>query len=311
MTATQDKQFKKLTLVKPDPTSGLTTVLSDFKKSILENHNAITQCIGQLGVLHIETGNWLRTAKNIVPHGQFEDWFEEQFGESITLRTGQRYMKASRTAEEKMPELRERLLMLRSDLDVASLKDDEVIRELPSSQLFEIVSVNDESPKKLKSKSAIPPATPSINPQLLQVMVDFIGPPMLILTTPNLTADRIQAPEIVTCKDPIGDRTTWPSTALVLANSESICKSLHRLRVAFEAKELRECLLFLPTHMADDVSLHKCPQLIFTPIKPLNGKRARSKSMTLLLLSESDRIPDFASSFEQFGVVKVPYVFPD
>ncbi len=309
MTATPDKQSKKLAVAKTDPTSQLSTVLSEFKKSILENHNAIGRCFGQLGVLHIQTGNWLRTAKNIVPHGEFEAWFEEQFADAITLRTGQRYMKASRTAEERIGELRSRLSILRADLDVSSLSDDEVICELPPAELFEIISMKDDSPKKLTSKKSPPQASPAINPLLLRAIVDFVGPPQLVLTTIDLTHDQIEAPEIVTGKDPIRERENWPHTALVVIDTSKACKSISRIKNAFDRGDLRECLLLLPADLANCATLIDCPQLVIrvNPIQANDSSKA-SVSFVLSLLSESDRLTDFAIAFSEFGTVKIPFL---
>ena len=309
MNTVTDKQSKKLIATRVDPSSGLTTVLADFRKSILQNHESILMRFGQVGALQIETGNWLRIAKNLVPHGQFERWFEEQFGDSITLRTGQRYMKASRTAEEKMDELRARLTVLRSDLDVSNLKDDEVIRELPASELFEIVSMKDDSPKKITSKTSEPTKRSTITPEFLQAMLSFVGPPKLVLSSLGLTNDNFDATEIVVAKDPIDGRDSWPQTAIVFLDSAKACKSLSKIKEAFDKGDLKECLVLLPATAANGESMQDFPHLAFNRVSPLNAKGSSSSSgaLVLVLVSESERTTDFAVAFAEFGVVKVPF----
>jgi len=290
-------------LTRSSVTTDVSKVLSDFKTSILTNHNAITQSLGNVVLLHIQTGNWLRAAKNLVPHGQFESWFSNQFGNSLTLRTAQRYMRVSRIAESKIDSIKEKAAMLDSTLEVSDLELGELVKRLPASDLIELISYRDETTKRID-----PPRTQIFDPSFAKAMLEFLDGPMLILSSFELDQEGLEAPEIVVCKDPIGERSSWPSTALVLIDSEASAKSLHRLLQSRETGEMKECLVLLPACLASHVSLHDCPQLNFTRIQPLTRKVARSAAMTLLLLSESVRVPDFASFFHAFGLVKVPYI---
>lgn len=309
MTSISDKPSKKLVSQKPDPSSSLKAVLADFRSSILDNHNSILNCFGNLAALQIQTGKWLRLAKNLVPHGQFENWFEEQFRESISLRTGQRYMKASRIAEEKMDELRSRLSSLRTDLDVSNMKDEEVISELPPSDLFEITSMTDDTPKKISPKKTEQVRTPIIAPELLQAVVSFIGPPELVLSSLDLTNDKVEATKQLYSKDPLDGMISWPQTAFVFLDSAKACKSHGKIKQAFDEGSLKECLVLLPTAVANGEVFQDCPHLAFNRLSPLSSKdlSTANDSLALLLVSENDRTPDFATAFAAFGVVKVPF----
>ena len=290
-------------LPRSSATGDVSKVLSDFKTCILTNHNAITQSLGNVVVLHIQTGNWLRAAKNLVPHGQFESWFANQFGDSLTLRTAQRYMRVSRIAESKIDSIKGKVAMLDSTLEVSNLDLGELLKRLPPSDLIELISYGDETTKKIT-----PPRAQIFDPSFAKAMTEFLDSPMLILSSYELDQEGIEAPEIVIGKDPIGERSNWPSTALVLIDSNACAKSLHRLQQSRETGDLKECLILLPVCLASHVSLCDCPQLNFTRIQPLNRKVARSTTMALLLLAESVRIPEFAIQFQAFGLVKVPYV---
>ena len=74
---------------------------------------------------------------------------------------------------------------------------------------------------------------------------------------------------------------------------------------------LQSCpLCFIPADQLDSSSLIERPQLHFKACHPFaatTGKLAELP-MTLLLISDDDRVADFAKAFGSLGIVKVPFV---
>ncbi|MDZ4848220.1 MAG: hypothetical protein SGI77_02915 [Pirellulaceae bacterium] len=284
--------------------------LDELKRSVLRLHNAITNCVGFVALGFYQAGRQLRAVRNLKPHGQFSQWVETECKESFSLRTAQRYMAFSEFVDRNIATLRGDLKESLPSLEIDELSDEEVLRRLPSSRIFSIMAEKKATTKDLPNSIN---ASDILSRDFKASIANFLGTPDLILTSIHLGINEIDTPEIVTGNKATIGRTLWPFTVLSIIGPTARAESwIDDLFDAAERNEVREALILLPTqklHESNNKNLLELPQLLFAnthPLLPSAGK-ASKLGMSLLLLSDTDRLPDFASAFTEFGIVKIPY----
>ena len=251
-------------------------------------------------------GRKLLAAKKLQGHGEYTNWVEETFEGRISIRTAQRYTNLASFAETNMLRLRNVLKETFGD-EVLDFSDDEVLAKLPASKVFELIAYdkkNSEVPGKLSAP------TQMLDVRFAAAIIEFLGAPDLVLTTTPLGDGEIESQETATGKDPAKDRKDWPNTVVTIFASGKSAPTSEAICAAFDAKRVREALLLIPADQLDSSSLIERPQLHFKACHPFaatTGKLAELP-MTLLLISDDDRVADFAKAFGSLGIVKVPFV---
>ena len=286
-------------------------ILLSISSEVLSLHNKIVQIVVSLLFAIVVAGRQLTLAKLHLPHGEFTPWVRTAFDGAISFRTAQRYMMVAGYVRDNMPKLRAELLEQLPELDVSQLDDETVLRRLQLSSVMKLIA-KDQSGKAEQTILS----NQTVRPQILRkdfsiALLQFLGTPALIATSIELAPDEIASPEIVTGKAPVANRHAWPQTVLaILKTNSSINQSIEAMAQALELGSMREGLALVPVSFGMHDSIVNRPQLVFTKSSPFNmlpGK-AIKEAMTLVLFSEDDRTADFASSFESFGIVKVPFL---
>ncbi len=251
-------------------------------------------------------GRRLLAAKKLQGHGEYTNWVEETFEGRISIRTAQRYTNLASFAETNMLRLREVLKEIIGD-DVVDMSDDEVLANLPASKVFELIAYDKKDAQK-GGKLAAPIQT--LDVRFAAAITEFLGAPDLVLTTTPLGDGEIEAQATVTGKDPAKGRNNWTNTVVAILTNGTSASTSEAICAAFNAKRVQEALLLIPADQLDSSSLIERPQLLFTACHPFSASAGKLAEipMTLLLISDEDRVDDFAKAFSSLGIVKVPFV---
>jgi hypothetical protein len=314
----QEKQLENTELIAPKKVTAIRkrqdTPIQDSKQKELKNiedslndlHDKILKYATSLLLAMVLSGRRLLAAKKLQSHGQYENWIKETFKGRISIRTAQRHANLATFAETNMHRLRDVLKEIVGD-DVVDMSDDEVLEKLPASKVFELIAYDK---KDAQERGKLPAPIQTLDVRFAAAITEFLGAPDLVLTTTPLGNGEIEAQATATGKDPAKGRNDWPNTVVaILANGTSATTS-EAIGAAFDAKRVREALLLIPADQLDSSSFIERPQLHFKACHPFaatTGKLAELP-MTLLLISDDDRVADFAKAFGSLGIVKVPFV---
>lgn len=280
--------------------------VDDAATAILELYRAITIYAFCKVIGEYKAGKFLLMIKALKSHGDFIPWVETTFGEYFGVRTAQRYMATCLQVDASMPRLRESLKQSRPELDIDSIDNEQILELVPDSVLAQI-SGSDEALSK-----AIPSPTqelPVLDPQFSACISSFLEP-QLVLTTDKLLPHEIASPQIVIGNEKAMGLDDWPATVLLLMTSQRSSAYATSLLQAHQSGKLRECLMLLPLAALNsraNLQLLTLPQLVFISARALALDKYAKSAMTLLLLSDSDRVMDFSIAFQAFGFVKIQF----
>ena len=303
----QKRQDEQNTELSKELSKELKKELRHIADSLTELQDKIILHAASLLLSMVLAGRRLSAAKRLLSHGEYTRWIEESFAGRISVRTAQRYTTLANFAESKMERLRD---LMKDEIGggVDELSDDQVLAKLPASKVFELIAY-DKKLSKPRDQAQITGAT--LDPRFADAIRAYLGSPRLVLTSVALTEGEIESPDIVTNRDPAKGRTTWPKTIVaILANASNAEATCDAISAQFDAKVVKEALLLIPADQLDSLSLIELPQLLFTACHPFaaNVGKISEIPMTLLLVSDSDRVSDFAAAFSSLGIVKVPFV---
>ncbi len=281
--------------------------LKQIEVTLNELQGVIVAFAASLLLSMVLAGRRLLIAKKLQSHGEYTQWIENNFKGRISVRTAQRYTNLASFAENNMHRLRDVLTEINGN-EVVELSDDQVLAKLPASKVFELIAYDKKDSTSLQKPGA---PTRALDIRFAAAIAEFLGSPDLVLTTTTLSDGEIESPEIATGKDPAKDRKDWPNTVVaILASGATAQTTGEALGAAFDAKVVKEALLLMAADQLDSKSLIARPQLHFTACHPFvaTAGKISEHPMTLLLISDVDRLADFAKAFRSLGIVKVPFV---
>jgi hypothetical protein len=314
----QEKQKEKTELIAPKKGTAMRkrqdTPTKDSKQKELKNiedslndlHDTILKYASSLLLAMVLSGRRLLAAKKLQSHGQYTNWIEETFKGRISIRTAQRYTNLATFAETNMLRLRNVLKAIVGD-DVVDMSDDDVLAELPASKVFELIAYDK---KDSKERGELQAPTKTLDVRFVSAITEFLGTADLVLTTTPLGDGEIDAQQTATGKDPARGLNNWRNTVVAILTNGSSAPTSEAICVAFEAKRVREALLLIPADQLESSSLIERPQLHFKACHPFAATKGKLAElpMTLLLISDDNRVADFAKAFGSLGIVKVPFV---
>jgi hypothetical protein len=281
--------------------------LKNIEDSLNDLHDTILKYASSLLLAMVLSGRRLLAAKKLQSHGQYTNWIEETFKGRISIRTAQRYTNLATFAETNMLRLRNVLKEIVGD-DVVDMSDDEVLAELPASKVFELIAYDKQA---TVNRAKLTSSNQTLDVRFVTAITEFLGTADLVLTSTPLGDGEIETQKTVTAKDPakvVGN--DWPNTVVAILTNRSSATTSEAICAAFEATQVREALLLIPADQLESSSLIERPQLHFKACHPFAATKGKLVEipMTLLLISDDDRVADFAKAFGSLGIVKVPFV---
>ena len=315
----QEKQREKTELIAPKKVTAMRKrqdtptkdskqkELKILKDSLNDLHVTILKYATSLLLAMVLSGRRLLAAKKLQSHGEYTNWIEENFKGRISIRTAQRYTNLASFAENNMHRLRDVLKEIVGDA-VVDMSDDEVLEKLPASKVFELIAYDKQAPV---DRAKLASQTQTLDVRFVTAITEFLGAADLVLTSTPLGDGEIEAQKTVTANDPAkAVHNDWPNTVVAILTNGSSAPTSEAICAAFEATRVREALLLIPADQLESSSLIERPQHHFKACHPFAATKGKLAElpMTLLLISDDNRVADFAKAFGLLGIVKVPFV---
>jgi hypothetical protein len=287
-------------------------LLTNIKETVLSLHLEI----GELGVCLllavIQAGKYLRAAKNLLQHGQFEPFWKEHLSHRFELRTAQRYMELSLYTENNMPAIRAKLQEMQPTLDVQNMNDECILRSLPLSVVTKMLSEEKTTSKKIET-SVVTLAKATLSTAFTEAVNYLVGDVGSFLSTAAIDITALRVMKSFQQLDPLQAKVEGDGPVLALADTSRRNKHwLSEVVGLFQNQSVAQVIVVLPLKCLDLYpELFGFPEVILTAQQVFSestlGKSYDTTFVAVLLSAKSD-VQQFASAFSSLGSVKSPVI---